>query len=80
MASFSSSFFLNLALCLHILACKWFILTITVGVGTVDRLSFGKDYVGVIVAMSWLPAEVIYWTNSKTLDEYESFGHHNMYI
>lgn len=37
-----------------------------------------KNDAAAIVAPSWLPAEVIYWTDSKTLGMYESFPHPNM--
>lgn len=36
-----------------------------------------KDY---IAAVSRLPTEVIYWTDSRTLGKYESFNHPNMLI
>lgn len=34
-----------------------------------------KDYVAAIAAVWQLPAEAIYWTNSKTFGKYESFTH-----
>lgn len=39
-----------------------------------------KDYVAAIAAVLQLPAEAIYWTNSKTFGKYESFTHHNKQI
>lgn len=45
-------------------------------ISTFSELNF-DSYVAVFVAVALLPAEVIYWTDSKTL-KHESFTDQNM--